>query len=183
VGNAVRFLVEGGADVVKLEVDGSFTNLVKRLSSAGVPVVAHLGSRPQLKRLHGGGSRKIYRTQAHADATVEDALRMVEAGAVMLLFEAVPAEIPQQVSRSLQAKAEAGELEYPVPIVGCGAGPGCDGHVIVLHDLLGLSDWHAPFAKPMAQMGSAIQNAAAQWVKLIASGQYLRDDHPYKIGG
>ena len=96
--NAIRFLTDGGADAVKLEVDGSFRGLVGRLSSAGVPVVAHLGSRPQLKKLQGGGSRRVYRTQAQVQATVDEAVGMVEAGAVMLLFEAVPAEIPQQVS-------------------------------------------------------------------------------------
>lgn len=182
VGNAIRFLTEGGADVVKLEVDGTMRGLVERLSHAGVPVVAHLGSRPQLKQLKGGHSRKVYRTEAEVKKTVEEALGMVEAGAVMLLFEAVPAEITRQVVEALRVKVDEGQMAHPVPVVGCGGGPDCDGHVIVLHDLLGLTDWHAPFAKPVAQVGAAIQQAAAQWVTLVSSGEYLRHDHPYRVG-
>lgn len=183
VAHAIRFLTEGGADVVKLEVDATMRPLVERLSHAGVPVVAHVGSRPQLRQLQGGHSRKIYRTAAEVQQTVDEALGMVEAGAVMLLFEAVPAEITRQVSQRLRAQLEQGQIAQPVPIIGCGGGPDCDGHVIVLHDLLGLTDWHAPFAKPVAQLGEAIRQAAAQWVTIVSSGDYLRRDHPYRVGG
>jgi len=162
---------------VKLEVDASFAPLVERLSHAGVPVVAHLGSLPQ-HHLHRGRHRLRITSKQQVTKLVDEARLMVNSGAVMLLFEAVPAEVTDQ------AIAAIGELvtnDRPVPVVGCGAGPACHGHVVVLHDLLGLTDWHAPFAPPMAQVGAEIKKTAAAWRDLIESGQYLRQDHPYKI--
>jgi 3-methyl-2-oxobutanoate hydroxymethyltransferase len=70
-----------------------------------------------------------------------------------------------------------------VPVIGCGAGPACHGHVVVLHDLLGLSDWQPPFAPPQADVGRQIEQAASAWVQQVTSRQYLRDDHPYHMTG
>jgi 3-methyl-2-oxobutanoate hydroxymethyltransferase len=66
-------------------------------------------------------------------------------------------------------------------VIGCGAGPSCHGHVVVLHDLLGLSPWQPPFAPPLAQLGQQISQAAQKWVQIVQSGAYLRDDHPYPM--
>lgn len=174
VSHAIAFLKQAGADAVKLEVDASHLPLVARLAAAGVPVVAHLGSRPQQVRAQ-GGYRAAGRTAAEAAAIVDAAECMIHRGAAMLLLEAVPEEVSQQV-----VAAAASPTREIVPVIGCGAGNGCHGHVIVLQDLLGLSDWCPPFAPPMADLGDQIQNASRKWVELVRSGQYLKHDHPYK---
>lgn len=169
VRNAGRFMTEGMADAVKLEVDASYGDLVHRMSRAGVPVVAHLGSRPQQVRRE-GGYHAAGRTREEAERIVSEAELMVVSGAVMLLLEAVPAEVSQVVVEAVE-----------VPVIGCGAGPACHGHVVVLHDLLGLTDWQPPFAEPRAALGEAMQGAAAAWVELLRTGAYLKDDHPYRM--
>jgi 3-methyl-2-oxobutanoate hydroxymethyltransferase len=166
--NAARFLKEGLADCVKLEVDASFVPLIKRMSAAGVPAVAHIGSRPQQVRSQ-GRYRATFRDEADVKALVTLAEQMVDAGAVMLLIEAVPQEVSQRVV----------EAVAPTPVIGCGGGPACHGHVVVLHDLLGLTDWHPPFAPAMDEVGQRIQHVATRWAQLVASGQYLKHDHPY----
>jgi len=175
VRNAVRFLKEGMADCVKLEVDGSFAPLVRRLSAAGVPVVAHLGSRPQQVR-HQGVCKSVGKTKAEADIIVDAAEQMIDAGADMLLIEAVPAEVSQRIVDVARRPDN-----NVVPVIGCGAGPACHGHVVVLHDLVGLTTWHPPFVQPVESIGEKLRDAAAQWVETVASGRYLADDHPYKM--
>lgn len=177
VANAIRFLKEADADVVKLEVDASFAPLVERLTRAGVPVAAHLGSRPQQVRAQ-GGYRAAGRTKAEAAELIDQAELMLQRGAAVLLIEATPAEVSQMIVELAQRPCGRREL---APVIGCGAGPACHGHVVVLHDLLGLSSWQPPFAKPMAQIGRRIQEAAANWNQLVQSGAYLKDDHPYHM--
>jgi 3-methyl-2-oxobutanoate hydroxymethyltransferase len=175
---AARFVTDGGADVVKMELDESFAPLVQRMSSAGVPVVAHLGSRPQHKHMTGASSRTVYRDRRQVDQTIDTARRMADSGAVMILLEAVPREVSAGV---VEALANHGPDGGPVPVIGCGAGPACHGHVIVLHDLMGMTDWQPPFAPPMAQVGRQIQETAAEWARQVAEGRYL-EEHPYEMG-
>ena len=167
VRNGGRFLTEGMADVVKIEVDASWAPLVKKLDRAGVPVVAHIGSRPQRVK-HDGGYRSAGRTQAQAQAIVNDALKLEDAGACMLLVEAVPSEVSQMIVE-----------QTTVPVIGCGAGPACHGQVVVTHDLLGLTDWQPAFARPIADLGGALQHAASTWIEKVAA----RDlgEHPYTM--
>src|SRR5262249_51454674 len=113
VRNAGRFIVEGSADCVKLEVDRSFAPLVRKMTRAGIPVVAHIGSRPQHARLH-GGYYAAGKTAEAARALLDDAAAMEDAGAVMLLVEAAP----QEVTELIVAQSR-------VPVIGCGAGPSC----------------------------------------------------------
>ncbi|MDH3585273.1 MAG: 3-methyl-2-oxobutanoate hydroxymethyltransferase, partial [Phycisphaerae bacterium] len=157
------------ADAVKMEVDQSFCDLVARMSRAGVPVVAHLGSRPQHVRRQ-GGYRAAGRTAVEARALIDQARRMEDSGAVLLLLEATTAEVSQRIVEA------AG-----IPVIGCGAGPACHGEVVVLHDLLGLTDWQPPFAPPQAQMGQAIADAAASWVQQVGRGGDRRCEHPYRM--
>jgi 3-methyl-2-oxobutanoate hydroxymethyltransferase len=173
--NASQFLTDGSADWVKLEVDASFAPLVDRMSRAGIAVVAHIGSRPQHVR-HEGGFRSSGRTKRDADRIVADAEAMLDAGAEAILIEAVPNEVSQRIVD--KAIAHGGD---PTPVIGCGAGNCCHGHVVVLHDVLGMTDWQPPFAPPLASVGQAVADAAGQWVNKVASGQYLKDDHPYKM--
>lgn len=165
--NAGRFLTEGMADAVKLEVDGTFTGLVSQLDRAGIPVCAHIGSRPQRAK-HDGGYRAAGRTRADAARIIEDAVRMEEAGACMLLIEATPAEVSQQIVDRTS-----------IPVIGCGAGPACHGQIVVTQDILGLTDWQPAFATPVADIASALQAAAQRWITKVAAGDL--GEHPYTM--
>ncbi|MHB1158564.1 MAG: 3-methyl-2-oxobutanoate hydroxymethyltransferase [Phycisphaerales bacterium] len=158
--NAGRFLTEGLADAVKLEVDGSFAPLVAKMSRAGIPVVAHMGWRPQMARHEGVRTARIAgRTADEAHQLIADAKLMEQQGAVMLLLEAVPPEVSERIVNAAH-----------VPVIGCGAGPACAGQVVVLQDLLGMTERQPSFAQPIAQMGRALQDAASQWVKIVEQG-------------
>ncbi len=170
--NATRFLQQGLADCVKLEVDQSFAPLLDRMSRAGVPVVAHIGSRPQHVKAK-GGYRSAGKTDAEADAIVADAQACLDAGVAALLIEAVPGEVAERVVALAEAQ------DTVVPVIGCGAGPACHGHVIVLHDLLGMTSWQPPFAPPQAEVGQTVTAAAAGWVHAVQSGEYLKSGSPY----
>lgn len=177
LGNAIAFLKQADADVVKLEMDASWGPLVGRLLAAGVPVMAHLGSRPQHVRAS-GGYRAAGRNRASADEIVHAAETFIELGVAMLLLEAVPNEVAQRV-----VAAATADPDRIVPVIGCGGGNACHGHVVVLHDLLGLTTWQPPFALPQASLGRTITKTAKQWANQVRSGQYLRDDHPYHMKG
>ncbi len=174
--NAVQFLTAGQADAVKLEVDQTFLPLVQRMASSGIPVVAHIGSRPQ-HVLAQGGFQSTGKTPAVAKTIISCAQEMVNAGVTMLLVEAVPEEVTAQIMDI----ANQGGPNGIVPVIGCGAGPTCHGHVAVLHDILGMTDWQPPFAPPLVQAGQLLQQAAEQWVKQIQEKNYLKTNHPYKM--
>ena len=165
--HAGRFLTEGGADAVKLEVDRTLLPLVARMSCAGIPVVAHLGCRPQhIKRT--GGYVGAGRTAVEAAAIVRDAADFEAAGAAMILLEAVPDEVSQAVVERCS-----------VPVIGCGAGTSCHGQVVVLHDLLGLTSWQPAFAPPVAGIGEAIAGAAEAWMRKVRDSAFA--PHPYRM--
>jgi 3-methyl-2-oxobutanoate hydroxymethyltransferase len=153
VENAGKFLTVGRADVVKLEVDGEHAGLVRRMARAGIPVCAHIGSRPQLSAVQGGYVR-AGKDAREAEEIVQAARAMQEAGAVMLLIEAVPDDVTRRVREATT-----------LPLIGIGAGAHCHGQVLVLHDLLGLSDVQPPFAKPVVKLGEAMQAAVEAWVR------------------
>lgn len=156
VRNAGRFLREGLADIVKIEADESFALLVEKMTRAGVPVCAHVGSKPQQAALTGGYAAAGRTTEA-ADQIVRDAVALERAGARMLLIEAVP---PETTARVLEATR--------VPLIGIGAGTACHGQVMVLQDLLGMTDHPPRFVEPIASLGQAFQHAAAEWVSRVA---------------
>ena len=156
--NAARFLTEGMADCVKVEVDRSWAPLVTRMTRAGIPVVAHIGCRPQQSKMH-GGTFATGKTAEQALQILHDAAALEAAGACMLLLEACPAEVAAKVVE-----------RATIPVIGCGAGPACHGQVLVLQDLLGLSAWQPAFAKPAAQLGEAMRVAAAEWCDRVRRG-------------
>ena len=167
VRNAGRFMTEGMCDAVKLEVDASFAPLVQLMTRAGVPVVAHIGSRPQhAKQI--GGYIAAGKTAESALKILDDADAMLAAGASMLLVEATPIEVTQEIVRRAQ-----------VPVIGCGAGVGCHGQVVVTHDLLGLSDRQPPFAQPLLAMGKQLTEMADSWKERVANGEL--GEHPYAL--
>lgn len=165
--NAGRFMTEGLADAVKLEVDRSFAPLVEKMARAGVPVVGHIGCRPQQAKLR-GGYRSVGRTAEEASAMVADAVAMDQAGAVMLLIEAAPNEVSERIVQKTN-----------IPVIGCGAGPACHGQVVVLHDMLGLTDWQPAFAKPLVEMGNKTAEAARQWIDKVRRSDL--GEHPYRM--
>lgn len=166
--NAGRFLTEAGCDAVKLEVDERYTEVVSALARAGIPVMAHLGVRPQT--VHQMGQFKAQgRTAEEARRLSDQARLMVEAGASSLLLECVTREVAAEITQSMA-----------VPVIGCGSGPDCDGQVLVIHDLLALPGaGTARFAKAYAQMGDQIRQAAAAYVSDIHQRIFPDDAHSY----
>lgn len=165
--NAARYLTEGGADIVKLEVDASFAPLVERMTRAGIPVCGHVGSRPQLAMLKGGYAA-AGRTPDELRRIVNDARAMETAGCPMLLIEAVPEETTKAVLEAVK-----------VPVIGIGAGAACQGQVLVVNDLLGLTEHVPPFVKTMAAVGEAIERAGKAWVEAVARREV--GPSPYKM--
>lgn len=165
--NAARFMTEAGADLVKLEVDRSFAPLVEKMARAGIPVVAHIGSRPQQTKIS-GGYRSFGRTPEEAMRLIADARALEAAGAVMLLIEATPAEVAEEIVQGAT-----------IPVMGCGAGPACHGQVIVLHDLLGLTDWQPKFAQPVANFGQDLVAAVKTWMDKVDRNDL--GEHPYTM--
>lgn len=163
--NAGRFLTEGMADAVKLEADRTFAPLVEKMTRAGIPVVGHVGARPQLAK-QAGGYRSAGRKAEEAQRMVADAVALEQAGAVMILIEASPAEVSERIVE-----------KTTVPVIGCGAGPACHGQIVVLHDLLGISNWQPRFAPPIASIGAGLRDAASNWIEMVKDGNIA--DHPY----
>lgn len=153
--NAARFMREGLADVVKLEVDETFAPLVDRLTRAGVPVCAHVGFRPQTTAVLGGPTAQG-RTADAAEQIVRDAVAMEEAGAVLVLVEAVPPEVTERVVAAVS-----------VPVIGIGAGTACHGQILVVNDLLGLTDRPPRFAEAVDGIGERIRAAGAEWAERV----------------
>lgn len=167
---AGRFRKEAGCDAVKLEAHPGDERLVSGLARAGVETIAHLGLRPQTVT-----SPEGYRAQARDEGEIRtltaDAQRMVDAGAAMLLLEAVPGEAAQAVVAAVE-----------VPVIGCGAGPACDGHVVVTHDMLGIGSQRPPrFVPRLAEIGEQMQHAMRRWVADIENGSYPGPQHVYHM--
>lgn len=153
--NAGRFMVESGTDAVKLEADRSFAPLVEKMTRAGIAVCAHVGSRPQLASLRGGyGSAG--RTAEEAERIVEDAAALERAGAVLILVEAVPDEVTARILDRVKS-----------PVIGIGAGSACHGQILVVNDLLGLTDTPPRFADPVADVARIVERAGAEWVRRV----------------
>ena len=167
VKNAGRFMTEGQADVVKLEVDASFAPVVAKMARAGIPVVAHIGSRPQHAK-QVGGYVAAGKTADEALKIVADADAMLAAGATILLVEATPVEVTEEIVRRSR-----------VPVIGCGAGPVCHGQVVVTHDLLGLTERQPPFALPIVALGKALSEMADTWKGRVRTGSL--GEHPYAL--
>ncbi len=153
--NAARFMVEGGADAVKLEADLRFRSVFERLSRAGIPAIAHVGCLPQQVHLH-GGYKVAGRTASSARRVIDDARCLVEAGAVAVLVEATTAETAAKLVEAVD-----------VPVIGCGAGPACHGQIVVTQDILGLSDWQPSFAGKEGRIGSSVQAVVEQWCEKV----------------
>jgi 3-methyl-2-oxobutanoate hydroxymethyltransferase len=168
VRNAVRFVKEGRADTVKLEGAGRMLPRVRAIVESGIPVMGHLGLTPQSATAL-GGYRAQGRTAARARRMLADALALQEAGCYSLVLEAVPTPVAARITAALE-----------IPTIGIGAGPDCDGQVLVYHDLLGLTEGHtARFVKRYADLATTIREALAAFAADVRSGAYPEERHTY----
>ena len=170
VRNAGRFLQQGGMDAVKLEGGRERVEAVRAIVGAGIPVMGHLGLTPQsVNQL--GGFRPQGKTASAAKRLLEDALRLEEAGCFSLVLESVPARLAEFVSKKLS-----------LPTIGIGAGVGCDGQVLVTHDLLGLFDRFTPkFVKKYSDFHCEMQRAFAQYLSEVQARQFPGAEHSVEM--
>lgn len=167
--NAGRLLAEGGAQAVKVEGAGGVITTTEALVEAGVPVVGHLGLTPQ--SIHAlGGFRVQGRSEQAAARLIEDALALEEAGAFALVLETIPAELARVVTERVT-----------IPTIGIGAGPSCDGQVLVSYDLLGLFDQLSPkFVKQYASFGELTRAAVGSYVAEVKARTFPTEAHAFK---
>ena len=167
VRNGAR-LLKAGAHAVKLEGGARVLDAVRAMVDAGIPVMGHLGLTPQ--SVHAFGGFKVQGRGDQGDRLVEDALALADAGCFTLVLEAIPAPLAGRVTRAL-----------PIPTIGIGAGPDCDGQVLVTPDLLGLTPGAGPrFVKRYADLRSIITEAAQSFAKDVAEGHYPAPEHTYR---
>jgi 3-methyl-2-oxobutanoate hydroxymethyltransferase len=165
--SAIRFMKEAGAHAVKLEGGERVADQIVALSSAGIPVMAHIGFTPQSVNTLGG-----FRVQGRGDAaeqTIADAIAVQEAGAFSVVMEMVPAELATQITGKLT-----------IPTIGIGAGPNCDAQVLVWQDMAGLTSGKtARFVKHFANVGDELRRAATAYAQEVASGAFPADEHSF----
>jgi 3-methyl-2-oxobutanoate hydroxymethyltransferase len=167
--NAGRVLQETGAHGVKLEGGSHMAETVSALVDRGIPVIGHLGLTPQ--SVHAlGGYRVQGREEKGADRMLQDAKALEAAGACAIVLELIPAPLAARISKSLT-----------IPTIGIGAGPGCDGQVLVLHDMLGLNEQFAPkFLKHYAKLGESVREAVRSFAADVRDGKYPGKEHSFE---
>jgi 3-methyl-2-oxobutanoate hydroxymethyltransferase len=170
VRNAGRFMAECACDAIKLEGGREVLDTVRALTKATIPVVGHLGLTPQSIAMF-GGFKAQGRSVENAARIIEDAKALEEAGAVVILVEAVPPE----VGKIVRDKAE-------VPIIGIGGGPHLDGQCLIVHDMLGMFEAFTPkFVKKYANIGEQITNAVKAFMKDVEEGSFPAPENCYKM--
>ncbi|HZD18043.1 MAG TPA: 3-methyl-2-oxobutanoate hydroxymethyltransferase [Actinomycetota bacterium] len=162
--NAGRFLKEGGARAVKLE--GPQVELTHRLVELGIPVMAHVGLTPQ--SVHGLGGYRVQGRGEDAARVLDEAQTLEKAGAFAIVLEAMPTELGREITRTLQ-----------IPTIGIGAGPHTDGQVLVINDLLGLSERTPRFAKAYGNLREEIAGAARTFANEVRGGTFPDAEHSY----
>ena len=183
---AGRLMKEGGAEAVKLEGGAEHAELARRLVRAGIPVMGHIGLTPQ--SVHQLGGFKVQgRGKDAAERLIEDARTLAEAGCYAIVLEAIPSELARRITEAV-----------PVPTIGIGAGPHCDGQVLVIYDLLGMDETFRPtFVKRYENLGVRIRTAVEEYVHEVKGGKFPGPEHcfddkpkdraaepaPYSAGG
>jgi 3-methyl-2-oxobutanoate hydroxymethyltransferase len=168
VRNAMRLVAEGGMESVKLEGGAEYADVVSRVVRAGVPVMGHIGLTPQsVHKL--GGYIVQGRGEEKAQQLLDDAKALEQAGCYSLILEMMPAELSARISRSVS-----------MPVIGIGAGAGCDGQVLVSYDLLGLNPAFTPrFVKRYLEMGVAIRDAVQKFRDDVRHGVFPGPEHSF----
>jgi 3-methyl-2-oxobutanoate hydroxymethyltransferase len=168
VRNAVRFVKEGGAEAVKIEGGERRMELIARIVEAEVPVMGHIGLTPQSVNAF-GGFRVQGKTLEAGEQLLRDARAVEAAGAFAIVLESIPRELAARITAELR-----------IPTIGIGAGPDCDGQVLVIHDLVGLSFGHkAKFVRRYAEVGEMISRAAAEYCRDVQQGTFPSDEESY----
>ena len=164
--NAGRLLQEGGAAAVKLEGGSAVASTVHRIVETGIPVMGHLGLTPQsVHRI--GGFRAVGKTKDEADQLIADARLLEEAGAFAVVLESIPSELAGEITAQLK-----------IPTIGIGAGPSCDGQVLVGYDAFGLFDEFVPrFVKQYANLGAQMVEAAKEYAADVQAGRFPAKEH------
>ncbi len=166
--NAIRYVKESGAQAVKLEGGTAVLDTIARIVAAEIPVMGHVGLTPQaIHRM--GGHRVQGRTDASRARVLADARGVQDAGAFAVVLEGMPVELAAEVTASLE-----------IPTIGIGAGVHCDGQVLVMHDLLGLSDWAPSFVKQYASLGAVASQAARHFAEEVTEAKFPDEQHSYR---
>jgi 3-methyl-2-oxobutanoate hydroxymethyltransferase len=170
VATAQRFVKEAGCDAVKLEGGGASAERARAIVRAGVPVMGHVGLTPQTATML-GGYRAQGRTAQRAREVMEDALALQRAGCFSIVFEAIPADVTDELMQRME-----------IPVIGIGAGPSTDGQVLVLHDLLGIHDGRAPkFVKRFADIKGAMVRGLEAYAEEVRTRRFPGPEHAYGI--
>jgi 3-methyl-2-oxobutanoate hydroxymethyltransferase len=167
--NAGRLIKEAGAQAVKLEGGVNIAETIAAITAIDIPVMAHIGLTPQ--SIHRMGGFKVQgRQDAQARQILADAKAVEEAGAFAVVLEGIPASLAAEVSAALN-----------IPTIGIGAGPDCDGQVLVIHDILGLCDKYSPkFVKRFADVRQTISDGISEYIGEVKSGTFPADEHSFK---
>jgi 3-methyl-2-oxobutanoate hydroxymethyltransferase len=166
--NAVRFIKEAGAEAVKIEGGERRLELIVRLTEAEIPVMGHVGLTPQSVNAL-GGYRVQGKTVDAAEQLLRDAHAVEAAGAFAVVLEAIPRELAAQITRELR-----------IPTIGIGAGPDCDGQILVVHDMLGLTFNQTPkFARQYANLSESISSAVREYCDDVRHGTFPSDEESY----
>ena len=170
VRNAARLMIEGRAQAVKLEGGAEFAAEVRALTRASIPVMGHLGLTPQSVNAF-GGFKVQGKTMAAAQKLLNDARALQDAGAFALVLECVPAPLAERVTQALA-----------IPVIGIGAGAGCDGQVLVWQDMTGMTLSHLPrFVKRFGEVGASLRSAVEAYAREVRAGAFPTDDHGYPL--
>ena len=165
VDNAGRFLKEAGAGAVKLEGGADVCEVIKAVTAAGIPVQAHIGLTPQSVHQMGG-----FKVQRDEERLMQDALNVQAAGAFSVVLEGIPSPIAQKITEALA-----------IPTIGIGAGPHCDGQILVIHDMLGINDRHLPkFVKKFADVRAAAMGGLKGYKDEVQNGTFPSAEFEYK---
>jgi 3-methyl-2-oxobutanoate hydroxymethyltransferase len=169
VRNAVRLVAEGHVEGVKLEGGAEYSDVVERVVRAGVPVMGHIGLTPQ--SVHKLGGYVVQgRGEEKANKLLEDAKALEEAGCSSIVLEMIPAPLAAEITRSVG-----------IPTIGIGAGPSCDGQVLVSYDLLGMNpDFQPRFVKRYAELAATIEGAAARFRHEVRGGEFPAEQHSFE---
>jgi 3-methyl-2-oxobutanoate hydroxymethyltransferase len=170
--NAMRFVKEAGAEAVKVEGGERRLELIAKLSEAEIPVMGHIGLTPQSVNAF-GGYRVQGKTPSAAEQLLRDARSVEAAGAFAIVLEGIPRELAAEITRSVR-----------IPTIGIGAGPDCDGQILVLHDMIGLTFQTPPkFARRYANVGDIIASAVKEYCADVQSGSFPSDAESYHASG
>lgn len=170
VRNAGRLMTEGRAQAVKLEGGADFASEVRALTRASIPVMGHLGLTPQSVNAF-GGFKVQGKSMAAAQKLLDDARALQEAGAFALVLECVPAPLAERVTQALS-----------IPVIGIGAGAGCDGQVLVWQDMTGMTLSHLPrFVKRFGEVGASLRSAVEAYAREVRAGAFPGEDHVYPL--